>query len=106
MEIILGLLIVGLFCWVILALSIESENMPIAVFCFILAVSLSVVWITNTEELVETTELHTLTLNSGIEVKGYFEDATTFIIIPNHIETVEKIHPRLGSIHNIKFEYK
>lgn len=106
MEIILGLLIVGLFGWVILALSVESENMPTALLCFILAVLLSVAWIISTEEVVEIIEPHTLTLNSGIEVKGYFEDATTFIIVPNHIETVEKIHPRWGSADNIKFEYK
>jgi hypothetical protein len=36
---------------------------------------------------------------------GYFSDSTTFNIVPNHITEIKMIHPRWGSLGDVKFEY-
>jgi hypothetical protein len=65
-----------------------------------------VIWLVGSDKQVEvipTTEI--INTQTGASMVGYFSDSTTFKMVPNYITEIKVIHPRWGSLDDVKFEY-
>jgi hypothetical protein len=72
---------------------------------FLITLSGLMFWLTS-EQKVEVVNVTVLeNVDTEIKMSGYFSDPTTFNIVPNHITEIKMIHPRWGSLNDIKFKY-